>query len=132
MWDRGPDGSFTVRPDALRGHTGTVYSVSVTPNGSEVVSGGDDGTVRLWHVADPERMHPVGGPITEMGVGRWQVGFLPGSNAVIAGGGDGMVRTWSLDVESIVARICASTTGRITEMLPQSDLPVAGRTVCEG
>ncbi|WP_432793829.1 AAA family ATPase [Rhodococcus ruber] len=132
VWDRGPDGSFTVRPDALRGHTGTVYSVSVTPNGSEVVSGSDDGTVRLWHVADSEHMHPVGGPITEIGVGRWQVGFLPGRNAVIAAGGDGTVRTWSLDVESIVARICASTTGRITETLPQSDLPVAGRTVCEG
>lgn len=132
VWDRGPDGSFTVRPEALRGHTGTVYSVSVTPNGHEVVSGGDDGTVRLWHVGDPEDMHPVGGPITDIGVGRWQVGFLPGSNAVIAAGGDGMVRTWGLDVESIIARICAATTGRITASLPQSDLPVAGRTVCGG
>src|SRR5690606_6413736 len=106
-----------------------VYSVSVSPDGRRVVSGSDDGTVRLWDVSDPEEMRAVGGPITETGVGRWQVVFQP-DGTVAAAGGDGVVRTWDLDPRNVTDRICSSTAGRLRELLPQYDLPDPGHEVC--
>jgi phospholipase A-2-activating protein len=43
VWTFGGDTVYT-----LSGHTSFVYSLSVLPNG-DVVSGGEDRTVRVWH-----------------------------------------------------------------------------------
>ncbi|MGV9747845.1 nSTAND1 domain-containing NTPase [Rhodococcus zopfii] len=131
IWDRGDDGGFTARDTPLRGHTGTVYSVSVSPDGDIVASGSDDGTVRLWDVAAPQAMKALGGPITDTGVGRWQVLFLP-DGTVAAAGGDGVIRTWGLDPEDITEHICSSTTGKVSAVLPQFELPAGGLDVCPG
>ena len=41
-------------PRTLEGHTGTVYSVALSADGSRVVSGSWDNTVRLWNTATGE------------------------------------------------------------------------------
>jgi WD40 repeat protein len=40
----------------LKGHTGFVNAVAVTPDGARVVSGGGDGTIRAWNFADGEQL----------------------------------------------------------------------------
>jgi len=37
----------------LEGHTGDVNSVVFNPGGSKIVSGGNDGTVKIWDLCDP-------------------------------------------------------------------------------
>ena len=83
----------------LTGHDGRVYAVAVgaLPDGTPVIiSGGGDGTVRVWRTADGA---PVGEPLRghDGGVGAVAVGALPdGTPVIISGGGDGTVRVWRL------------------------------------
>ena len=83
----------------LNGHTGGVEAVAVgaLPDGTQViVSGGGDGTVRVWRLADGA---PIGEPLTGHpgGVYAVAVGALPdGTPVIISGGGHGTVRVWRL------------------------------------
>lgn len=131
VWDRAADGTMSVRQPPLRGHSGTVYSVSVDGDGRHVVSGSDDGTVRLWDVADPDAMRAVGGPIVSGGSGRWQVVFLPGTDAVVAASGDGVLHVWRLDVTSIVDRICGASAGLTVEQEGDFELSPSARGECQ-
>ncbi|NLV77871.1 MAG: WD40 repeat domain-containing protein, partial [Rhodococcus sp.] len=129
VWDRDADGNFVARATPLRGHTGTVYSVSVSPDGTRIVSGSDDGTVRLWDITDPDAMREVGGPVTDTGVGRWQVRFRT-DGTLVAAGGDGVLRSWSLDADAVIDRICTATDGRVRDLLIGLNLPDPAREVC--
>ena len=87
----------------LTGHTGPVGAVAVgaLPDGTAVIiSGGGDGTVRVWRLADGT---PVGEPLRghDGAVDAVTVGALPDGTAVIISGGgeyggDGTVRVWRL------------------------------------
>jgi len=84
----------------LTGHTDRVHAVAVgaLPDGTPViVSGGGDGTVRVWRLADGT---PAGEPLTghDGPVSAVAVGALPDGTPVIVsgGGGDRTVRAWRL------------------------------------
>ncbi|UYP19852.1 WD40 repeat domain-containing protein [Rhodococcus sp. Z13] len=129
VWDRDDAGNFTLRPTALEGHSGTVYSVSIDRTATRAVSGSDDGTIRLWDVSDPDDMREMGGPVTDIGVGRWQVVLAP-DGTIVGAGGDGVLRTWGLDADAVVSRICRSTSARLEDVLDRFELPPPAREVC--
>jgi WD40 repeat protein/diadenosine tetraphosphatase ApaH/serine/threonine PP2A family protein phosphatase len=73
------------------GHDGEVRSVTMSPDGETVVSGGDDGTVRLWN----RQGQPIGEPF-QGHVGRvLSVAMSPDGETVVSGGDDGTVRLWN-------------------------------------
>ena len=45
------------RPDAYVGHTASVSDLVVSVDGASVVSGGDDGTLRVWDVRSGRQVH---------------------------------------------------------------------------
>jgi hypothetical protein len=85
---RQPDGAFR----ELRGHQGPVGCVAFSPDGRLLLSGGTDGTVRLWRVADGDELQCFQGH-----GGKVQaVAFGPDARVGYSGGSDGTIRRWSL------------------------------------
>ncbi|MEB3885206.1 sugar-binding protein [Lyngbya sp. CCY1209] len=82
--------------DRLQGHSGSVLSVSCSPDGLRMVSGGQDGTIKLWNRDGQLEKSWRGDEGT-----IWSVAFNPNSdrdNQIVASAGqDGTIKLWKLD-----------------------------------
>ena len=72
VWNMPGEGVDNAQPQReIKGHGGPVHSlVSVQANGSQLLSGSQDGTVRLWNVADGKQLRSMnhGGPVVAVSV----------------------------------------------------------------
>ena len=78
------------------GHTGPVYGMAISPDGTTLASASDDGTVRLWDLSDGSDPEQIGPPLTEMFDYMASVSFSPDGKHLAAGGGDGGVLIWDI------------------------------------
>jgi hypothetical protein len=81
----------------LRGHQDAVYSVALRPDGQRIVSGGADGTVRLWDssgkaIGSPIKAHQ--GIVSSVALGA-------DGQRIVSGGEDGTVRLWDSSGKAI-------------------------------
>lgn len=95
-WDlratSGPDPRPAPPRQTLRGHDGAVRSVAFIADGRIILSGGRDGTLRLWH-AD------TGQPLLVIAAHRDQIHAVasgPQQGFVATAGADGHVRLWDI------------------------------------
>ncbi|CAE6535674.1 unnamed protein product, partial [Rhizoctonia solani] len=75
----------------LEGHTGAVVSVQFSPDGSRIVSGSLDKTIRLWSTKNGETLiGPLGGQTALVG----SIVFSPDGTLIISGSPDDNVSVW--------------------------------------
>ncbi|RZM79573.1 substrate-binding domain-containing protein [Leptolyngbya iicbica] len=83
--------------EPVAGHAGTVHDTALSTDGSTLITAGDDGTIRLWNLADgTQRGEPITG---HQGAVR-SLAVLP-DGRFFSGGADGTVRQWAADGTNI-------------------------------
>jgi len=83
----------------LVGHSGVVYTTSVSPDGSLCASGGKDGTAMLWDVNDGKHLYSLdaGGTINALC-------FSP-KNYWLVAATDACIKVWDLENKNVLAEI---------------------------
>lgn len=75
----------------LYGHTSFIYSIASNPTTGELVTGGEDRSVRVWRNGDVVQV------ITLPYVSAWTVSVNPENGDIAVGGNDGSVRIFTRD-----------------------------------
>ena len=83
----------------LRGHTNYVMTVAISPDEMTVVSGGLDGTVRLWDTATGTERHILLGHTG----GIFAVAFSPDGATLASGSDDETIRLWDVQAGACLA-----------------------------
>ena len=118
LWNKMHQGQTT-----FNGHTGTVNSVALTPDGLTLATTGDDGTVRLWNPAAARQWAMLElKDKNALAVGLC-VALSPDGGMCAAGGDDGLLRLWKLNrvtldsvpgTASLVASLLSTPLGQVT------------------
>src|SRR5712675_120186 len=90
----GKTANWPVLQNIFHGHSRTVNSVAFSPNGSRIVSGSEDNTIRLW---DAETGDPIGKPLEGHSRGVYSVAFSPDGSRIVSGSVDKTIRLWDAE-----------------------------------
>ena len=82
--------SLLVIPSPASRHLGAVNAVAFSPDGQRIVSGGADGTIRLWRAGDMQPLQLLFGHTGRV----LSVGFSPDGERIVSAGDDSSVRVW--------------------------------------
>jgi WD40 repeat protein len=94
LFPRG-DGIESQPIDEFHAHNGTIFAIAVSPDGSTIVSGGDDMMVKLWRT-DGTPLHEVMAHQERI----WDLDFSPDGRFVASASEDGTVKLWKWDKTS--------------------------------
>lgn len=92
-----PAGASLIAPGGplqavLVGHTGWLRALATSPDNRTVVSGANDGTVRVWNLDDGSERYTLHGHDGAV----WSLALTPDDRTIVSGATDGTVRVWGL------------------------------------
>ena len=77
----------------LDGHTDAISSIAISPDGTSLVSGSHDSTVRVWDIKSGENLYTLNGhedSVLSIAISE------PDGQVIASGGIDGVLRRWKL------------------------------------
>ena len=87
----------------FQGHDDYINSVAFSPDGSKIVSGSADKTIRIWDASTGVEMLP---PLQGHNRSIYSIAFSPDGSKIVSGSGDKTIRVWdaSTGVEFLPSR----------------------------
>ncbi len=89
----------------LKGHTGSVDSVAMTPDGARIVTGSADNTVRVWDAKTFAELATLKGHTDNV----WSVAVTPDGARIVTGSRDNTARIWDASTFAELATIKGHT-----------------------
>jgi WD40 repeat protein len=89
---------------------GYVFGAAFSPDGKYILSGGADGTARLWDVQTGQEVRRFTGHQDEVR----NVTFSPDGKYILTASSDGTARLWLLDLQDTIRGVCATLTRDLT------------------
>ena len=71
-------------------HTGAISCLAFSPDGRTLATGSLDHSIRLWNLANRQRVAALQGNLTEV----WSLAFTPDGQSLVSGAKDGGVKLW--------------------------------------
>lgn len=80
----------------LKGHTGPVLALAISPDGTRVISASADATLKLWDIVAKQEIATLTGHASYVSC----VAILPDGRHAVSGGSDRTIRVWPLNGSS--------------------------------
>lgn len=108
---------------SLVGHTGGINSIAVTPDGSQILSGSNDKTVKLWDFETGRLLSSFVGHTELVSA----VAVTPDGHRVISGSWDNTIKVWDLQSGQLILSLVGHT-DRVTSIaiVPDNRTLVSG------
>lgn len=84
-----------------------IESVAFTPDGRAILTGGNDGTLRLWDIATQRVVQQYHGHTSVI----WSVAFSPDGNLLVTASNDGTTRLWEIGTGSQLCQMISFSDG---------------------
>lgn len=107
------------RLEPVNASAGFVLTVAFTPDGSTIVTGGTDGTVRLW---DADTLKQIGSPLPHAD-NEWAPAMVVGKDQVLVVSAIGKLHRWDLDPRRWADQACLVANRMLTRSEWRSFLP---------
>ncbi len=107
----------------LRGHTGSIWAVAVSPDGMRIASCGEDRTIKVWNAITGTELATLQGHKNTVGF----LSFSPDGRLIVSGSDDKTAKVWDVSTGTEVATL----RGHSREVRPVS-FSQSGRKIVSG
>ena len=86
--------SFKFKPFIKRekGHSSSISSVAISPDGKTIVSGSWDKTIKIWDMQSGEYLHTLEGHMDSV----YSIAISPDGNRMVSGSSDETIKIWDM------------------------------------
>jgi len=107
----------------LSGHSDSVWSVALSPDGQTLVSGSQDQTIKLWHLDTGKLLRTLAGHSQAV----WSIALSPDGKTLASGSSDNTIKLWNLSSGKLLRTLAGhSQAVRSIALSPDGQTLVSG------